>query len=103
MGYNMGGSKRLKCNDQYFVIIRFRNMIKLPTDVSKSCDLSECRLYSFKHLIRYNRAKTKTCHLPGNGPSNFLNFHPLEVVFRYHRPFDRSKLKGLISALITAA
>ena len=33
----MGGSKRPKCNDRHFDIIRlFRNPIMLPTDVSKS-------------------------------------------------------------------
>ena len=39
--------------------------ITLPTDVSKSCNLSECCLHSLKHSKRYNRAKTKTFHLPG--------------------------------------
>ena len=48
--YKMGRSKRQKCNDRHFVIIRFfRN--------SKSCNLSECCLHSFKHSKRYNRAK----------------------------------------------
>ena len=40
-----GGSslKRQKCNDRHFVIIRlFGNLITLPTDVSTSCNLSEC-------------------------------------------------------------
>ena len=64
-----GGSKRQTCNDRHFVIIRLcRNLITLPTDVSKSCILSECCLHSFKHTKIYNRAKTKTCHLPGYGP-----------------------------------
>ena len=63
-----GGSKRQKCNDRHFLIIRFfRNQITLLTDVSKSCNLSECFLHSFKHSKRYNRAKTKTCYLPGYG------------------------------------
>ena len=63
------GSERQNCNDRHFVIIRlFRNLITLPTDVSKSCNLSECCLQSFKHSKRYNRAETKTCHLPGYGP-----------------------------------
>ena len=40
-----GGSslKRQKGNDRHFVIIRlFGNLITLPTDVSTSCNLSEC-------------------------------------------------------------
>ena len=36
--------------------------------ISKSCNVSECCLHSFKHSKRYNRAKTKTCHSPGYGP-----------------------------------
>ena len=64
MALKRGGSKRQKCNDRHFVIVRlFRNLITLPTDVSKSCNLSECCLHSFKHSKIYNRAKTKTCHL----------------------------------------
>ena len=62
-----GRSKRQKCNDGHFAIIRFfQNLITSPTDVFKSCNLSECCFYSFKHSKRYNRAKTKTFHLPGN-------------------------------------
>ena len=44
-------------------------MITLPTDVSKSCNISECCLHLFKHSKRYNRAIIKTCHLPGYGSS----------------------------------
>ena len=66
--YKRGRSKRQECNDRHFVIIRFsRNPMTLPTDVFESCSLSECCRHSFKHPKRYNRAKTKTCHLPGNG------------------------------------
>ena len=54
--------------DRHFVIIcLFQNLITLPTDVSKNCNLSECCLHSFKHSKRYNSAKTKTCHLPEYG------------------------------------
>ena len=62
----MGGSNR------HFVIIHlFQNLITLPTDVFKSCNLSECGFHSFKHPKRYNRAKTKTGYLPlGMGHQN---------------------------------
>ena len=67
--WKMGGFKRQKCNDRHFVIIRlFRNMITFTAYLSKSFNLSECCLHSFEHSKRYNRAKTKTCHLPGYGP-----------------------------------
>ena len=59
-----GGSKRQKCNDRLFVIIRlFQNLITLPAGVSKSCNLSECCLHSFKHSKRYNRDKPKISRL----------------------------------------
>ena len=51
----------------YFGDVLFRNLITLLTDVSESCNLSERCLHSFKHSKRYNRAKTKTCYLPGHG------------------------------------
>ena len=35
-----GGSNKQKCNDRHFVIIRlFRDLIMLPTDVSKNCNI----------------------------------------------------------------
>ena len=50
--------KNVGPNDRHFVIIRlFRNLNTLPTDVSKSCNPSECCLHSFKH------SKTKTKEL----------------------------------------
>ena len=62
-------SKTKMYNDRHFVIIRlFRNLITLPTDVSKNYNLLKCCLHTFKHSKRYNRAKTKTYHLPGYGP-----------------------------------
>ena len=66
---NAGVSKTRQCNDRYFVIIRLsQNLITLPTDVSKSCNLSECCLHSCNQSKRYNGPKTKTCHLPGHRP-----------------------------------
>ena len=49
-----GVSKKQKCNDQHFVILWgfFQNPITLPTGVSKSCNLSECCLHSFKHSLQ---------------------------------------------------
>ena len=44
----------------------------LPTDVSTSCNQLKCCLRSFKHSKRHNRAKTKTCHLPGYRSSTCL-------------------------------
>ena len=67
----MGGSKRKKCNDRHFVIIR-RNLITLPMDVSKSCKLLECFLHALKYSKKYNSAKTKTCYLPEYGPLTCL-------------------------------
>ena len=43
-------------------------MTDILSYVSISCNLSDCCFHSFKHSKRYNRAKTKTCHLPGNWP-----------------------------------
>ena len=73
-----GRSKRQKCNDRHFVInCLYRNLITLPTGVSKSCNLSECCLHLFKHSKRYNRGKRKTCHLPGNGPLTISRYSDL--------------------------
>ena len=59
----------------------FRDLITLQTDFFLSCNLSECCLHSFKQSKTYNRAKTKTCHLPGSGP--LLDLYT-STINRYH-------------------
>ena len=64
--YKTGRSKIQKWNDRHFVIIRFffRNLIMLPRDVFKSCNLSECCLYLFKDMAELKQ----NMPLPENGP-----------------------------------
>ena len=46
----------------------FENLITLPTDVSKSCNLSECCLHSCKHLKCITELKQKHVICLGMGP-----------------------------------
>ena len=66
--YKTGRSKRQKCNDRNFVIICFfRNLIMLQMFLK----VVIYQIVAFTHSNipkRYNKANTKSCHLPGNGP-----------------------------------
>ena len=94
--------KEKNCNDRDFVITRlFQNLITLPSNVSKSCNLSECRFHSFKHSKRYNndrhfvitRLFQNLITLPSNVSKSCnlseCRFHS----FKHSKRYNRAKTK----------